>query len=94
VEGTVPLKLYYSPERNDYFTTVTQAAEEAAVGSGYQLIRIDGYVFSMQMEGTVPLNLYYSYDQNDNLMTATQAGNDAATQAGYQFIRTEGYICP
>ena len=44
-EGTVPLLLYWSPNRNDYFTTSTQVGKQSAEEAGYRLIRTEGYVF-------------------------------------------------
>lgn len=87
-----PLKLYYSTERGDNFTTATSEGEQAALGSGYQFARIEGYVFRTQQPGTVPLKLYFNTARGDNYTTATAQGENAAKVHGYFFVRDEGYI--
>ena len=43
--GTVPLLLYWSPERGDNFTTATVEGEQEAIQAGYLFIGIEGYVY-------------------------------------------------
>jgi hypothetical protein len=39
------VKLYWSPERGDNFTTATADGERDALAAGYQFIREEGYIF-------------------------------------------------
>ncbi len=54
----VPLKLYWSPQRGDNFTTGTTKGEQDALAAGYTFARVEGYAFTKQVAGTVPLKLY------------------------------------
>ncbi|HWO88808.1 MAG TPA: hypothetical protein VNL98_06635, partial [Gemmatimonadales bacterium] len=47
---TVPLKLYWSGERQDNYTTATAEGEQAALAKGYRFIRVEGYVFPASNE--------------------------------------------
>ncbi len=88
----VPLKLYWSSQRGDNFTTATARGEQDAKAAGYPFIRVEGYIYSKQQSGTVPLKLYWSSQRGDNFVTATSQGEKDAISAKYQFIRTEGYV--
>jgi hypothetical protein len=88
---TVALKLYWSPDREDNFTTATKQGKTDAMAAGYQFIRNEGYCFRWQKRGTKPLKLYWSEARGDNFTTATKQGRIDAENAGYQFIRIEGY---
>jgi hypothetical protein len=85
------LKLYWSPDREDNFTTATKQGKTDAKAAGYQFIRNEGYCFRWQKRGTKPLKLYWSEARGDNFTTATKQGRIDAENAGYQFIRIEGY---
>src|SRR5262245_55701277 len=87
-----PLKVFWSPSREDNFSTATEAGEAAAVGAGYRFIRTEGSVLKNMYPGTVPLNVYWSWARGDNFTTATAQGEKDALGAGYIFIRTEGYV--
>ncbi|MBD2199975.1 MULTISPECIES: hypothetical protein [Calothrix] len=91
---TSALKLYWSEERQDNFSTATTVGQKSAVDAGYRYVGIDGYVFTTQKPGTVPLNLYWNAGRGDNMTTASAAGIQAAKDAGYNFVRTEGYVYP
>ena len=39
------LKLYYSDQRQDNFTTATKQGKQSAIDAGYQFIRNEGYVY-------------------------------------------------
>jgi len=43
--GTVPIYLFYSATRQDNMLAATQASIDAAEGSGYGQVRIEGYVY-------------------------------------------------
>jgi hypothetical protein len=89
---TKGLKLYWSPDREDNFTTATRQGKDDAIAAGYQFIRIEGYCFRKWREGTKPLKLYWNPVRGDNFTTATEQGEADAIAAGYQFIRIEGYV--
>jgi hypothetical protein len=92
------LTLYWSPDRQDNFTTGTKQGRNDAIAAGYQYIRNEGYCVrssrrcAQWRKGTVPLKLYWSEARGDNLTTATQQGEADAKAAGYRFIRIEGYV--
>jgi hypothetical protein len=90
----VPLKLYYSDERRDNFTTATQDGIRSAEAAGYRYVRDEGMIYSRQDDnaGLVPLRLYYSDERRDNFTTATQDGIRSAEAAGYRYVRDEGYV--
>jgi hypothetical protein len=93
--GTVPLKLFWSPERGDNFTTATAQGEKDALAAGYSFVRLEGYVFPTQQPGTVPLKLFWSPERGDNFTTATAQGEKDALAAHYSFVqRNEGYVFP
>ena len=92
------LTLYWSPDRQDNFTTGTRQGRNDALAAGYQYIRNEGYCvrtsrrWAQWQKGTVPLKLYWSEARGDNFTTSTQQGEADAKAAGYQFIRIEGYV--
>jgi hypothetical protein len=89
----VPLRLYYSDEQRDNFTTATDQGRRDAEAAGYMFVRVEGYVFTTQeLDTSIPLRLYYSDEQRDNFTTATDQGRRDAEAAGYRFVRFEGYI--
>jgi cytochrome c oxidase assembly protein Cox11 len=85
------LKLYWSSNREDNFTTGTKQGKNDAIAAGYQFIRNEGYCFRSQKQGTKPLRLYWNPNRGDNFTTGTKQGRIDAENAGYQFIRIEGY---
>jgi len=89
-----PLKLFYSLERGDNFTAASEDGERSALASGYQFVRVEGYVLSAAAPGSVPLKLFYSDARRDNFTTATSEGERAALASGYRFVRVEGYVYP
>ena len=42
--GLVPLKLYYSEDRRDNFTTATEQGRRDADADGYKFVRDEGYI--------------------------------------------------
>jgi hypothetical protein len=86
--------LYLNSQRGDYFTTATPERERDALGSGYQFVRVEGYVFQNEQPGTGPLKLFWHGGRGDNFTTAMLAGEQGALAAGYQFVRIEGYVFP
>jgi hypothetical protein len=94
--GLIPLKLYYSEQRGDNFTTATDQGRRDAEAAGYKYVRDEGMIYSSQddSEGLVPLRLYYSEQRGDNFTTATDQGRRDAEAAGYKYVRDEGYITP
>jgi len=92
--GMVPLKLFWSSDRKDNFSTSTAQGEADALAVGYKFIRVEGYVFQEQAAGMVPLKLFWSSDRKDNFSTSTAQGEADALAVGYRFIRVEGYVRP
>jgi hypothetical protein len=91
-DNTLPLKLYWSAEREDNFSTSTPVGEQTALAEGYQLAGTEGYIFSNQELNTVPLKLYLNPQRGDYFTTATPEGERDALGSGYQFVRVEGYV--
>jgi hypothetical protein len=91
-DGLVPLKLYWSPERGDNFTTGTAQGEQDALGSGYTYVRDEGYISPVPGDGLAPLKLYWSPVHEDNFTTATAQGEQDALNAGFVYVRDEGYV--
>jgi len=92
VPGTVPLKLFYSTQRKDYFSTATAQGEKDAKAAGYSLVGVIGHVFSAPGKGRKPLALHWSSARSDNFTAGTPKGDSDAKAAGYSSVRTEGYI--
>ena len=44
-QGTVPLNLYWSSQREDNFTTATSVGAQSARQAGYTFARVEGYAF-------------------------------------------------
>ena len=92
------LTLYWSPDRQDNFTTGTKQGRNDAIAAGYQYIRNEGYCvrtsrrWAQWQKGTKALKVYWNPDREDNFTTSTQQGEADAKAAGYQFIRIEGYV--
>ncbi len=89
---TKALRLYWSPDREDNFTTATKKGRNDAEAAGYQFIRKEGYCLREWRKGTKALKLYWNPDRQDNFTTATKEGEADAEAAGYQFVRVEGYV--
>ncbi|MBC8095689.1 MAG: hypothetical protein H7Y43_07740, partial [Akkermansiaceae bacterium] len=89
--GTLPLKLYWSAERQDHFLSALPQGERDAKTANYELIGIQGYVFAAAQPGTVPLKQYWG-GHSDNLIIATKQGERDAATGGYQFGRLDGYV--
>jgi hypothetical protein len=87
-----PLKLYWSADRGDNFSTATQVGENSAIEAGYIFARNEANVFATRTSGMVPLKLYWNSQRGDNFSTATAAGEQSALDAGYSFARIEGYV--
>ena len=87
-----PLKLYWSKDRTDNFTTATKQGERAALAGGYRFARVEGYVYTKQITGTRPLKLFWNSKRKDNFTTATKAGERVALAGGYKFVRIQGYV--
>jgi hypothetical protein len=92
--GLVPLKLYYNDQLHDNFTTATADGIRDAEAAGYQFIRVEGWIFTIQIQDRdlIPLKLYYNDQLHDNFTTATADGIRAAEAARYRFVRDEAYI--
>jgi hypothetical protein len=97
VSGMDPLNTYWNPNREDNFTTATEAGRVAAQASGYFFARNEGWVPRSDLPAPDPVQNYASLDsfwnaeRGDNFLTATDAGRSAARSAGYLFVRREGW---
>lgn len=88
-----PLIQYWSPQREDNILVATEPGKTDATNSGYQYVRVEGYIpIGLQMPGTFPLELYWNPERGDNITTATLGGKESAKEAGYHFVRVEGYV--
>lgn len=97
--GTRPLYTWYSPSRGDYFTTSNPAwaGTSGAHRSGYNFVRMEGYVYESSVAGTLPLQLWWSPGRADNFTTTHPEWTVATTTTrapDYGFARTEGYALP
>lgn len=89
-QNLVPLELYWSPQREDNFSTATPEGGNSAIEAGYDYVRVEACVLPTQEPGTVPLSLYWNAEREDNFTTV--AGAQDARLARYLFARTEGYV--
>ncbi len=90
----VPIKLFWSDEYGDNFSTASNQGEQDAKNAGYRYIRSEGYVALDSAAGLVPLKLFWSDERNDNFTTATKVGEQDALNANYKFVRIEGWVKP
>lgn len=90
--STPALTLYWHGTRGDNFTTATPEGAADAEQAAYKPVRVEGYVYTVQVPGTVPLKQYWHGANQDNYLTATEEGEEAARRAGYRFVRIEGNI--
>jgi len=98
--GTVPLYSWWSPSREDNFTT-SDPRWAGGPGSSktpdYGFHRLEGCVYDParpQPASTVALYSWWNPERGDNFTTSDPrwAGTPGAKQAGYGFNRLEGYI--
>ena len=87
-----PLKLYWSSERGDNYTTTGEQNGALAIGEGYRLVRTTACLAAFRQIGSFPLETYYSPDREEHITVATDSGRNSAIQAGYHKVRTEGYV--
>jgi len=92
--GSAALKLFWSSNRGDHFSTASSGGAQDAMAAGYQFVRTEGYILPVKQPGTVPLKLYWSSGRKDNFSTASQQGVHAAEGAGYRYARIQGYVYP
>jgi hypothetical protein len=91
--GTIPLKMFFHPQRHDSFITATPESEQAAINAGYTLVKRDeGYIFQGPIPGTVPLKLYWHSGRQDFATVASAQGQIDQEKSGYSFVRIEGYV--
>lgn len=90
--ASVPLKLYYSSQRTDNFTTSSTRGIRTAEAAGYRYAGVEGYVESTSSTGRKPLKLYYHDGRKDNFLVADATSESIAKAGGYRFVRIEGYI--
>lgn len=92
--GTIPLKLYYSPTRNDHWLLASPASEESAKDTGYRFVRDEGHIFQYPIPGTVPLKTYWRSARGDHANVAEARSETDQKNSGYSFVRVEGYVFP
>jgi hypothetical protein len=99
-EGTVPLYSWWSPSREDNFTTSDPrwaGGPGTAKAPDYGFHRVEGYIYDPtrpQPPGTIPLYSWWNHTRGDNFTTSDPrwAGTRWTKKAGYGFNRLEGYI--
>jgi hypothetical protein len=91
--GLIPLRLYYSAARGDYFTEASMAGQ-SDVWDLYAFVHLEGWIYPTQQPGTKPIYDFWSETRQDNMLAATQASIDDATGSGYMKVRIEGYVFP
>ena len=91
-QTTVPLKVYWSGQRGDNFSTTSAEDEAAARDAGYQFGGVEGALLAQSAPGTVPLKLFWNSEREDNFSSATAVGEEEALAAGYTFVRVQGYV--
>jgi hypothetical protein len=91
--NTVPLRLFYSDQRGDNFTTATAQGAKDARGSGYREVdRIEGYIYRTKPKTpSRALTLYWHAQRGDNFLLGHEESEAAAKAAGYVRVRIEGY---
>ncbi|HMV13232.1 MAG TPA: patatin-like phospholipase family protein [Nitrosomonas sp.] len=92
VETMSELKLFWSDQRADNFSTATPLGELQAIQAGYAFVRTQGLVYMNSMPGCNPLFLFWNNQNGDNLITATKEGEKEANDNGYVKVRIEGWI--
>lgn len=102
-EGTLPLRSWYSPERQDNFATSQQSwiGCDASIRSpDYRYSGIEGYIFNPtlpQPVGTVPLYSWFAPSRDDNLLGGGNTwsfwdGGGRQRSPDYRVSRLEGYV--
>lgn len=95
-EGTIPLKLYWSPKNSDHFTAIPGKSEQSAINAGYKFVRIEGYIYPMDPDGGVAqgstktvLQLYWNPQRRDNF-TATEKA--VSGKSAWRYAYSMGYL--
>jgi M6 family metalloprotease-like protein len=96
--GTIPLYSWYSPSRQDNFTTTQYSPEVGQLPPDYGIARKEGYIHDAPRRGTLPLVSWYNgasgYEDNFATTDPRWSGSVGREQAGYTLFRTEGYLTP
>ena len=95
----IPLYTWYSPSREDFFTT-SDPSWAGRVGDrrspDYVFVRIEGQVFNPRIPepDTVPLYSWWNSARGDNFLTsqARWSGRPGESRDGYTMSRIEGYV--
>ena len=92
------LYTWYSPSRDDYFTT-SHPLWEGDVGDtrspGYEFVRIEGRAWRPDLPpppDTVALHGWYNPERRDNWIFAGNTYDAWARANGYRHVRVEGYV--
>jgi M6 family metalloprotease-like protein len=95
----VPLYTWYSPSREDYFTTSDPywaGMPGDQKSPDYAFVRIEGQVFNPRLPepDTMPLYSWWNAARGDNFLTSDPfwRGQPGQRRDGYTFSRIEGYI--
>lgn len=90
----IPLNLYFSPERQDYFTAATSTGIHSAGEARYAFKRVEGCILASAdpSRPSVPLWLYYHDEWEDNFTGARPESEQAAFGSGYRAVREEGFV--
>jgi hypothetical protein len=79
-----PLNVFYSTTRDDHFVTTTLCDECEGL---YDLVGVDGYIYSGPVAGSIGLSTYYNPTITDNILLP----DGVSPPAGYSLVRVEGY---
>lgn len=100
IERVTSLYTWYSPARRDHFTTTDPywagvLGDHRESGDDYELMRIEGRVFSPaapQPKGTTALWSFWNPDRGDNFLTTQSHWVRSRESAGYTRFRLEGFL--
>lgn len=87
--GTIPLKLYSTAKRDEFFTLANAQSESEAISGGYTFVRTVGYIYPTPQANTVALRLQVRRSYPLPLDYRTTKGPNFPQ---YASSRVEGYV--
>ncbi len=94
-QDTRPLYRWWSPSRGDYFTTSNPvwAGRPGQGRSGYQFVRLEGYLSTKTGSNRLPLTSFWSRSREDNFTTTNpNVTGRSSLPPDYRRYRVEGYL--
>lgn len=95
--GTVPLHIWFSPSRGDYFSS-TEPVWRGGAGQtrspDYRWVMLQGYVYAAVHEGAAPLYHWFNPAEGDNLETSDPrwVNTGIIPREGYEVGNIQGYL--